>query len=284
MRAITGAIVSSKPCSLTKASRVLDLFYNSAASDLPSADCAAYLSTATEAIRDHELFRSRLRGNQQQGAPNMEAHDYEGEVKRQDRKRKGDMAAPTGGSQSQRDSAAEVEPDVAAGEKKSRKKKNKEDRQQGGAVAVVESRIPSSPGTGMEKKKEKHPIKEIIVNVKQEPDLVAQEELLSEKKSKKKKEKGRVKLEEEAGDADEVGGKIVKDGGLHQNVAGGEKKRKKRKHEEEQVNYKDVKQEEKMVCDGDLDSEKKRKKKRGRGDNDDNALEQVQHTKKKQRK
>jgi len=45
-----------------------------------------------------------------------------------------------------------------------------------------------------------------------------------------------------------------------------------------------VKQEEKMVSDGDLDSEKKWRKKRGRGDNDDNSLQQVEHTKKKQRK
>ncbi|CAL4964639.1 unnamed protein product [Urochloa decumbens] len=280
MRAITGAIVSSKPCSLVKAYRILDFFYNSDASDLLSADCAAYISTATEAIREHEYFRRELRGNQQQGAANLEAHDYEGEMKHQDRERKGDVA----GSQSQRDSAAEVEPDVAAGEKKSKKKKNKEDRQHGGAVAGVESHIPTSPEIGREKRKEKHPIKEIIVNVKQEPDLVVDEELLSEKKSKKKKEKVRVKLEGEAGDVDEVGGKIVKDGGSQQNVAGGEKKKKKKKHEEEQVNYKDVKQEEKMVCDGDLGSEKKRKKKRGRGENDDNALEQVEHTKKKQRK
>jgi hypothetical protein len=44
-----------------------------------------------------------------------------------------------------------------------------------------------------------------------------------------------------------------------------------------------VKQEEKMVSDG-VDSEKRMKKKRGRSDNDDNALEQVEHTKKKQRK
>ncbi|CAO2193264.1 unnamed protein product [Urochloa humidicola] len=188
-----------------------------------------------------------------------------------------------GHSQSHCDSAAEVEPVIAGGEKKSKKKKNKEDRREGGAGAGVESRIPSSPGTSREKK-EKHPIKEVVISVKQEPDLVADEELLNEKKSKKKMEKGRVKLEVEEGDADEVGGKIVKDGWLHRSVDGGEKKRKKKKHEEKEVNSKDVKQEEKMVCDGDLDSEKKRKKKRGRGDNDDNALEQVEHTKKKQRK
>ncbi|CAN6301611.1 unnamed protein product [Urochloa humidicola] len=199
MRAITGAIVSSEPCALKKAYRIIADFYNSAASDLLSADCAVYLRTVTEAFRDQNYYRRRLlRGTQQQGADNIEAHDYEGEVKHRDRERKEDIA----GSQSQRDSAAEVEPDVAAGEKKSKKKKNKEDRQQGGAVAGIESRIPSSPGTSREKK-EKHPIKEIIVGVKQEPDLVVDEELLNEKKSKKKKEKGRVKLE-----VDEVDGMV----------------------------------------------------------------------------
>ncbi|PUZ51584.1 hypothetical protein GQ55_6G199600 [Panicum hallii var. hallii] len=278
MRAITGAVVSSKPCSLPKAVRILHHFYDSAASNLPSADCATYLRTAAEATREHGLFRRGLRANQQQGAANLEAYDYEGQRKHQDRERKGDTAVPAGGSH--RDSAAEVELDAAAGEKKSKKKKNKEDRQQVRAVAGVESHIPSSPEIGKEKRKEKILIKEIIAHVKQEP---VDEELLSEKKSKKKKEKGRVKLEEEARDVNEVGGKIVNDGGLEQNVAGGEKKRKKKKHVEE-ISSKDVKQEEKMASDGDLDSEKKRKKKRGRVDNDDHMLEQVEHTKKKQRK
>ncbi|OEL25283.1 hypothetical protein BAE44_0013699 [Dichanthelium oligosanthes] len=283
MRAITGAVISSKPCSLAKAFRILNGFYNSAASDLPSADCATYLLTAVDATKDHELFRRGLRANQQQAAANLEAHDYEGEVKHQDRERKGDMAVPTRGSH--RDSAAEVELDVAAGEKKSKKKKNKEDRQEGRAVAGVESHIPSSPEITTEKrKKQKHSIQENIVDVKQEPDLVAEEELVSEKKSKKKKEKDPVKVKKEARDVDEVGGKIAKDGRLEQNVAGGQKKSKKKKHEEEEVNSKSVKQEEKMVCDGDLGSENKRKKKRGRGENADNALQQVEHTKKKQRK
>jgi len=278
MRAITGAVVSSKSCSLSRAVSVLDEFYKSAASNLPSADCATYLLTAAEATREHMLFRRVLRANQQQGAANLEAYDYDGEREHQDRERKGDTAAPTGGSH--RDSAAEVELDAAAGEKKSKKKKkNKEDGQQGRAVAGVESHIPSSPEIGKEKRKEKHSIKEITAHVKQEP---VDKELLSEK-NKKKKEKGRVKLEEEARDGDEVGTKIVNDGWLDQNVAGGEKKRKKKKHEEE-ISSKDVKQEEKMVSDGDLDSEKKWRKKRGRGDNDDNSLQQVEHTKKKQRK
>ena len=278
MRAITGAVVSSKSCSLSRAVSVLDEFYKSAASNLPSADCVTYLLTATEATREHMLFRRVLRANQQQGAANLEAYDYDGEREHQDRERKGDTAAPTGGSH--RDSAAEVELDAAAGEKKSKKKKkNKEDGQQGRAVAGVESHIPSSPEIGKEKRKEKHSIKEITAHVKQEP---VDKELLSEK-NKKKKEKGRVKLEEEVRDVDEVGTKIVNDGWLDQNVAGGEKKRKKKKHEEE-ISSKVVKQEEKMVSDGDPDSEKKRKKKRGRGDNDDNMQEQVEHTKKKQRK
>jgi hypothetical protein len=200
MRAITGAVVSSKPCSLPKAIRILHHFYDSAASNLPSADCATYLRTAAEATREHGLFRRGLRANQQQGAANLEAYDYEGERKHQDRERKGDTAVPAGGSH--RDSAAEVELDAAASEKKSKKKKNKEDRQQVRAVAGVESHIPSSSEIGKEKRKEKILIKEIIAHVKQEP---VDEELLSEKKSKKKKEKGRVKLEEEARDVNVVG-------------------------------------------------------------------------------
>ncbi|OEL15132.1 hypothetical protein BAE44_0023848 [Dichanthelium oligosanthes] len=281
MRAITGAVISSKPCSIAKAGIILCRFYDSAASYLPSADCATYLLTAADATQDLKVFRRGLRANQQQGAANLEVHDYyEGDIKHQDRERKGGMAVPTRGSH--RDSCAEVEIDVAAAEKKS-KKKNQEDRQEGRAVAGIESHIPSSTGiTGQKRKKEKHSIQEIIVNVKQEPDLVADEELASEKKSKKKKEKHRVKLEEEVRDVN-LGLKIVNDDRLGQNVAGGEKKRKKKKHEEEEVYSKNVKQE-KMSSDGDLDSEKKRKKKRGRGDNNDNALEQVEQTKKKQRK
>ncbi|KAF8723982.1 hypothetical protein HU200_020986 [Digitaria exilis] len=283
MRAITGAVVSSKPCPLSKAFHILNRFYDTAGSDLPSADCATYLHTTSDATKDLVLFRRGLRAYQQQSAANLEAHDYEGEIEQQDREREGSVAAPTGGSH--RDSAAEVELDASAGEKKSKKKKkNKDDRQEGRAVAGGELHIPSLPEIAREKRKEKHPVKEIIVNVKQEPDLVVEEQLLNEKKSKKKKDKVRVKLEEEEREVNEVGGKIANDGGLEQNVSGGEKKRKKKKHEEALVNSKDVKQEVKMASDGDQDSEKKRKKKRGRGDNADNALDQVEHTQKKQRK
>ncbi|KAL5227234.1 hypothetical protein ABZP36_015499 [Zizania latifolia] len=58
MRAITGAVLSSKPCSLAKAARILALF---ADSYLPSSDAATYLRTAVDATTDHHLFRRDLR-------------------------------------------------------------------------------------------------------------------------------------------------------------------------------------------------------------------------------
>ncbi|KAJ1291863.1 hypothetical protein BS78_02G348900 [Paspalum vaginatum] len=282
MRAITGAIVSSKPCSLAKAACVLERFSDSATSHLPSSDCAAYLRTAAEAASQHNLFRRDLRARLQQGAAaNLDAHGHErpveGDRKRQDREREGGVAVPAGGSH--RDSAARAEPEVASGEGKGKKKVKREDPQEDRAVA--DSHIPSSPVILSEKrkKKEKHPDQETVVHVKLEPGLVVEEELGSEKKRKKKKEKDHVKLEEEE-DVNAVGGKIVVvDGGAgEQMVSGGEKKRKRKNHE------KAVKEEKAMVADGDLDTdEKNRRKKRGRGDHDDNAIEQVEHTK-KQRK
>ncbi|KAG8053692.1 hypothetical protein GUJ93_ZPchr0001g30345 [Zizania palustris] len=58
MRAITGDVLSSKPCSLAKAARILALF---ADSNLPSSDAATYLRTAVDAATDHHLFRRDLR-------------------------------------------------------------------------------------------------------------------------------------------------------------------------------------------------------------------------------
>ncbi|WVZ66687.1 hypothetical protein U9M48_015876 [Paspalum notatum var. saurae] len=272
MRAITGAIVSSKPCSLAKAACILERFSDCAASHLPSSDCAAYLRTAAEAASQHNLFRRDLRVRllQQGAAANLDAQ-VEGDRKRQDRESKGGTAAPAGGSH--RDSAAKAEPEVASGEGKGKKLKKedlKEDR------AVAHSHIPSSPVILNEKRKKgKHPNQESVVDVKLEPGLVVGEELGSEKKKRKKKQ-DHVKLEEE--DANAVGGKIaiVNDGAGEQVVSGGENKRKN--HE------KAVKEEKTMVADGDLNTDEKRRKKRGRGDHDDNAIEQVEHTKKKQRK
>uniref|UniRef100_A0A453DMT0 Uncharacterized protein n=1 Tax=Aegilops tauschii subsp. strangulata TaxID=200361 RepID=A0A453DMT0_AEGTS len=52
MRAVIGAIVSSKPCSLLKAKGILAGFYKSSASNLPSSDVGTYLLTAAEAVDD----------------------------------------------------------------------------------------------------------------------------------------------------------------------------------------------------------------------------------------
>ncbi|WVZ71904.1 hypothetical protein U9M48_020435 [Paspalum notatum var. saurae] len=279
MRAITGAIVSSKPCSLAKAACVLERFSDSAAAHLPSSDCATYFRVAAAAASQHNLFRRGLRARHQQGDANLDAHGHvgpeEGDTRHQDRKRKGDMTFHAGG-----DSAVEAEVEVS-GETKSKKKK--EDLQVERAVAGADSHIPRSPEISSEKrmkKTEKHPNQETIVAVKQEPVLDVEEDLGREKKRNNKKENGHVKLEE---DAHEVAGKHVNDGVAERAVASGKKMKRKNNEKEEGV-AKDVKEEEKPVSHGDLDIVKKRKKKRGRGDHDDNALEQVEHTKKKQRK
>ncbi|XP_062206480.1 H/ACA ribonucleoprotein complex subunit 4-like [Phragmites australis] len=278
MRAITGAVVSSKPCSLAKAARILALFADSAASHLPSSDCATYLRTAADATTHHHLFRRDLRSSYQHGANNLDAHDYEvleSERKNQDGGRNRDTAVPAGGTH---DSAAETELEIASGEKKikkRKKRKKKEDPHEDIPVPGVASHSTAS-----------HWNKEIVSDVKQEAGLVAEEELGSEKKKgKKKKEKDHVKLEEDVVDVKEAKGQIVNNGAAEQGIAVGEKKRKKKRYAEEEGDTKDVKEKnEKMVTDGDLDNDKKRKKKRGRGDHDDNGQEQAEHTKKKQRK
>ncbi|KAJ1282899.1 hypothetical protein BS78_03G086900, partial [Paspalum vaginatum] len=228
MRAITGAIVSSKSCSLAKAACILERFSDSAASHLPSSDCATYLSVAADAASQHNLFRRGLRAGHQQGAANRDAHDHvgpvEGDRRHQDRKSGGDMTFHADG-----DSAVEAKVEVSS-EKKSKKKK--EDLQVERVVAGADSHIPRSPEISSEKrmKKKKHPNQETIVAVKQEPVLVAEEDLGSEKKNKKKQVNGHVKLEE---GAHEVAEKPVDDGATEQNVASGKKKKRKKNGEEE---------------------------------------------------
>lgn len=278
MRAITGGVVSSQPCPLHKAALFLKRFTESAASHLPSSDCCNYLRNAADATTQLSRFRKELGGSHKQGAANSDAHYYDDPVKgnrnHEDQESKGDMAIAA--DDSNRDSAAEAKLDVASG-KKGNKKKNGdplEDR----AVARANSHIPPSPEIATEKRKKNHPNKEIIVDVKQEPSFVVEEELVSEKKSKKKKEKDHVKLEENVNEVEE---KIVNDSAAEQRVAITERERKKKKHKQEECTEV-VK--EKKITDGDLDREKKRKKKRDRGDNYDNAPEQVEHINKKQKK
>lgn len=284
MRAITGGVVSSEPCSLHKAALFLIRFSKSATSHLPSSDCDTYLRTVTDATIQLGRFRNELGARHQQGAANFDAHDYEdpveGDRRHQDQESEGGMAVAADGSH--RDSAAGAELDLASGKKKGKKKKKNENPPEDRAVARADSHIPPSPEIATEKRrKKKHPNKEIIVDVKQEPSFVVEEELVSEqKKSKKKKEKDHVKLE---GDVNEVEEKIVNDSAAEQRVARTERERKKKKHEQEEGRTEVVK-EEKTIADGDLDIEKKRKKKRGRGDIYDNGPEQVEHTKKKQKK
>uniref|UniRef100_A0A0D9UVU4 Uncharacterized protein n=1 Tax=Leersia perrieri TaxID=77586 RepID=A0A0D9UVU4_9ORYZ len=61
MRAITGAVVSSKRCTLAKAANILTQFVENSASILPSSDAATYLRTAADATHHHRLFRLDLR-------------------------------------------------------------------------------------------------------------------------------------------------------------------------------------------------------------------------------
>ncbi|KAK3159880.1 hypothetical protein QOZ80_1BG0052220 [Eleusine coracana subsp. coracana] len=313
MRAITGSIVSSEHCPLLEAHHMLRRMCRSADTYLSSSDCLTYVYTLDEAIREQIKFVRRL--GRQHGAAGHDARGYEGPVEGEGERWGGennrDMVVHLHGSVE----GAKVA--VAADEKKSKKRKKVEDTHEDKAAGVP-SHAPASPEILFEqrRKKEKHPSRELFSVVKQEPDLVVEEdvgterkkkkkekhsdtqlaivvkqepglvveeELGSEKKSTKKKEMARVKLEEQMV---EVKGQIVSNGVAEQGgVADGEKRRKKKKHSEEEGNSKGVKQEEKLVADCDLDSEKKKKKKkRGRGDNDDNIQEQGDHKKKKQRK
>ncbi|XP_040378711.1 H/ACA ribonucleoprotein complex subunit 4-like [Oryza brachyantha] len=61
MRAISGTILSSRPCSLAKAAAIITRFADSAASHLPCPDAATYLRTAADATAAHHLFRRDLR-------------------------------------------------------------------------------------------------------------------------------------------------------------------------------------------------------------------------------
>ncbi|KAK3163411.1 hypothetical protein QOZ80_1AG0003300 [Eleusine coracana subsp. coracana] len=316
MRAITGSIVSSERCPLLEAQHMLRRMCRSADTYLTSSDCLTYIHALDEAIREQIKFVRRL--GRQHGAAGHDARGYErpveGEGERWGGENNRDMVVHLGEPHG---SVEEAKVAVAADEKKSKKRKKVDDTHEDKAAGVP-SHAPASPeilfeqrrkkekhpsrelfsvvkqepdlvveedvGTERKKKKEKHSDTQLAIVVKQEPGLVVEEELGSEKKSTKKKEMARVKLEEHMV---EMKGQIVSNVVAEQGgVADGEKRRKKKKHSEEEGNSKGVKQEEKMAADSDLDSEKKKKKKkkRGRGDNDDNIQEQGEHKKKKQRK
>ncbi|TVU47405.1 hypothetical protein EJB05_07005, partial [Eragrostis curvula] len=307
MRAITGTIVSSDPCSVKMAGAILSRFAESTTSHLPSSDYATYLRTAADAAKEHRRFLRFLAANCQQGAAYLDADGYEGAVEGEREPGGGEenwgAEVPAGGPHI---SAEEVKVAVAADEKKSKKRKMKEDPHEDKAVAGVaphasveitseqrkkkekhsNKELPSlvivkqEPDLVVEeelvgerkKKKQKHSHKELTSSVKQEPDLVVEEELGSEKKKgKKKKEKGHVKSEE---DVVEVQGQIVNNGVAEQGILDEGKKRKKKRHSEEKGESKGVKEEEIMSTAIVLYSEKK-KKKRVRVDDDDNGVRTV---------
>jgi hypothetical protein len=301
MRAITGAVTSSQPCNLRKAARILSIFSESAASNLPS-DCTTYVSAAADAASDHHNFLCGL-------VTDLGPHAYEGLVEgARERQVVVLDEVPAGGPHG---SIEEVEVAVPADEKKGKKRTKEEVPHEDKAVAGVASHIPASPEIISEqrrKKKEKHSNKELLSVVKQEPDLVVEEGGGSERKKKKnKKEKHSDKevasivkqepdvfVEEQLGrekkgkkkkeNVVEVKGQIVSNGAVEQRFADGDKRRKRKLLSKVEGDPKGVK-EEKMTSDGDLNSEMKKQKKRGRGDDGDSVQEQGEHKKeKKQRK
>lgn len=277
MRAITGAVVSSRPCSLTEAHKFLNDLCSAPDSYLASSDCAAYVLALDDAIREQHRFLRRCGPAQkQQSAADLDADGYQ-----RKRERQGGEKDRGGGPHG---FVEEAKVGFADGEKKSKKRKKVEEPRVDKSVVGIGSHIPASPEILSEQrgtKKGKHSSKELLSIVKQEPDLVLEEELGSEKKGKNKKEKVRVKLEE---DVVEVKGQIVNNGVSDQGgTANREKERKKKKHSEEKGYLKGVKHNDKMSPDSDLNSERKKKdKKRGRGDDD--VQEHGDHKKKKQRK
>jgi hypothetical protein len=69
--AITGAIISSNPCVLRLAAVILTRFSDTAASHLPTSDCATYVRVAADAATNHHRYCHRL-------AANLDTHVFEG--------------------------------------------------------------------------------------------------------------------------------------------------------------------------------------------------------------
>lgn len=166
MRAVTGAIVSSKPCSLLKAKGILSGFYKSSASNLPSSDAATYLLTAADAVLELREFRRDLLRAQHQ-------HQHEVKVDVED----GDL----------------VHSRAAAGERKRRKKEEKRVKQEEDVVIQQEEEeeeekskegvaVVSKVGISLVPRKKKKE-KDIVVKQEAEEEVIGAEE---EPKHKKK--------------------------------------------------------------------------------------------------
>ncbi|KAF0898934.1 hypothetical protein E2562_012639 [Oryza meyeriana var. granulata] len=170
MRAITGAVLSSRPCLLAKAARILTRFVDSAASHLPSPNAATYLRTASDAADAHHLFRRDLRTYHHHGVS----------ASASDRKTKKAMVAP-----------ALTPASASASERKIHK-----DRHSKESATHVKQEVEEIASPEKKRNKKKHPEevktdeKRTVVSAGDLASLAAEQGLASEKKRKKKRERG----------------------------------------------------------------------------------------------
>ncbi|KAL5220747.1 hypothetical protein ABZP36_025460 [Zizania latifolia] len=255
MRAITGAVLSSKPCSLAKAARILALFADTAASYIPS-DAATYLRTAADATNDHHLFRRDLRRYH---------HGADGT----------DVALPADGS-------------AAADSKSSKKKKKERQEDDDGSARHRSPEIASDKKSNHSYKAThvKHEVQEVPLGP---PDT----DFLPGKPIGHQSHNNRKKQQQHEDHEDNVKQQmVVHDLASEQGIPSlGKNKRNNKKRPQEEVVRKDDKGTTVIAVDSGtsaaeqgVTSENKRKKKRGRGDDNENNQEQVvEHTRKKSR-
>lgn len=291
MRAIAGAVHSSTPCSLAKATRAIAVFTELNATNLPSSDAATYLRTVAEAANELHIFRRGLR--RPQGDVADGAHEGGG-----------------GGEASERKQGASA----TAGERKSGMRKgSREDEEMKGqklgevdepeisaAAAAAANRGLQSPGSEKRKKKERKEIRvkeeDVSGDVNQEVNRKAlfdgSQGLVSEggddekRARKEKKKEKRVKVEDESGGVNAEESRKALDDVLHGLVSeggvGSEKKAKKKKRhvKQEEEEVMDAKEAEQQIFHGDLAehgvaSQEKKRKKRKHAEDDEEKKEIV---------
>ncbi|KAI4964824.1 hypothetical protein ZWY2020_059506 [Hordeum vulgare] len=186
MRAVTGAIVSSKPCSLLKAKGILSGFFKSSASNLPTSDAATYLLTAADAVDELCQIRGDIRRtlhhhlhlhHQQEGSPPAATGDGDGERRNKDK-----------GRVKQEEQEAVVSKQGIS--LVPRKKKDipcviKQEEQE---EPEHKKMISNKGSVGSHDKKRKHAAQDLVEVKKEEADFV-DADLGSDKKKKKKKHK-----------------------------------------------------------------------------------------------
>ena len=194
MRAVTGAIVSSKPCSLLKAKVILDGFHKSSASNLPSSDAGTYLRTAADAVDElREFRRDLLRAHHQHQHQHQHQHevkvDVEEDLVHSERKRrnkeerrvvKQEQDVPL--IQLQQEEAAAVVSKVGISLVPRKKKEEKD------IVIIKQEAEEEEEEPEQLKKKRKHAAQELVQVKKEQVDFV-DADLGSDKKKKHKKNK-----------------------------------------------------------------------------------------------